>query len=174
METKGTRLLGIVLIVLGLALLTSTLTGIDLGVICWPSGLILLGVWFTTRPFMITPDTELEQRLLGNIERQGNWTLRAQEYWVGIGDVRLDLSNAQVPLGETTVRIFGFVGSVKVTVPKEIGIRVVSTAALTDAQVLERQKEQFFGTFEASSEVQERQVRIQSTWLVCDLEVRRV
>jgi predicted membrane protein len=142
--------------------------------ICWPTGLILLGIWFIARPLMIEPETELEQKLLGSIERDGAWTLRDQEYWVGVGDVRLDLANAEIPPGETMIRIFGFVGSVKVIIPEGIGVHVVSTAVLTAAKVLGQQEERFFGTLNASNGDQDRQVRIQSTWLVCDLDVQRM
>jgi predicted membrane protein len=166
--------LGSALIVLGAAFLISALTGIDLGMICWPTGLILLGVWFIARPFSIGPETELEQRLLGNIRREGVWALHDQEYWLGVGDVRLDLSEAEVPPDETTIKIFGFVGAVKIALPEQIGVRVSSTAVLTDAKVLGQHEDRFFGTLDIASESQEHQIRIDSTWLVCDLEVKRV
>jgi predicted membrane protein len=174
MQNRGTLWLGLALIVLGTAFLLSTLTGIDLGMICWPTGFILLGVWFIVRPFAIGPETELEQKLLGNIERSGAYTLRDQEYWLGVGEVRLDLSDAEWPPGETAIKIFGFVGSVQISLPEHIGVRVASTAFLTDAEVLGQKEERFFGTLEVASGSQEQQLCIESTWLVCDLDVTRV
>ena len=59
-----------------------------------------------------------------------------------IGDTTLDLTKAQIPLGETKVYVSSFIGDVKVFVPNDlsIGIQVVSSCLIGDVKVLDQKR----------------------------------
>lgn len=174
---KGTLIFGLALILLGLAILIGNLTGIDMSAICWPSALILVGLWMVLRPQMIGSDMALQQKILGDIKRRGEWEVREEEIWLGIGDIELDLTQATIPLGETRLRLFGFVNSIEVLLPETVGAWVRSTAFLTDSDVFGREEDRFLSTFEARTpdyDVAEHKVRIEATYFVADLKVRRM
>ncbi len=177
MQNKSMLLWGMLLIALGAMFLIGNLTGIQVWAICWPTGLILLGVWTIARPYTIGPDTAIEQRILGDIKKRGDWQVRDKEFWMGVGDIDLDLTNAEIPPGETRLRCFGFVGSVKMLIPENAGVSIASTALLTDGKVLGQRQERFVTSLNVTSddyEVAERKIKIETTYLVVDLKVRRV
>lgn len=66
------------------------------------------------------------------------WELRPLNISHFIGDTVLDLTKAQIPVGETKITISSFIGDVKVYVPNdfEIGVQVVSSSFLGDVKVL--------------------------------------
>ena len=175
--SKGTLIFGLALIVLGLVILVGNVTGIQTWAICWPSAIILVGLWMVLRPQMIGSDVGLQQKILGDIKRRGEWQVCEEEIWLGVGDIELDMAQAQIPVGETKLRLFGFVNSIEVIVPETVGALVRSTAFLTDGDAFGRQEDRFLGTFEARSadyEAAERRVQIEATYFVADLKVRRV
>ena len=174
---KGTLILGLALILLGLAILVGNLTGVDTSAICWPSALILVGLWMVLRPQMIEPSTALRQRILGDIKRRGEWELGDEEIWLGIGDIELDLTQAHIPLGETRLRLFGFVNSIEVILPETVGAWVRSTAFLTDGDVFGQKEDRFLGTFEARTgdyDAAAHRLNIEATYFVADLKLRRM
>jgi lia operon protein LiaF len=174
---KGTLAFGLVLVFLGVMALVGNLTGINIWAVCWPGALILVGLWLVLRPQMIASGVALEQKILGEVKRSGEWQVRDEEIWLGVGDVELDMTQAQIPSGETRLRLYGFVNGVDVLVPETVGVLVRSTAFLTDADVLGHQENRFVSTFEARSsdyEAAERKVQIEAAYFVVDLKVRRL
>lgn len=69
---------------------------------------------------------------------QEYWELRPLNISHFIGDTVLDLTKAQIPVGETKITISAFIGDVKVYVPNdyEIGVQVVSSSFIGDVKVL--------------------------------------
>jgi len=119
----------------------------------------------------------LHFKLLGDVHRAGDGQVRDEEIWLGVGDIDLDLTDADFPTGETTLRFFGFVSSVALLIPEDVGVSIASTGFLTDAKVLDRTQETFFATFRARSdsyEAAERKVRLELTFFVVDLKVKQV
>jgi lia operon protein LiaF len=174
---KGALIFGLALILLGLAILIGNLTGVDTSAICWPSALILVGLWMVLRPRMIEPSTALQQKILGDIKRRGDWEVRDEEMWLGIGDIELDLTEAQIPLGETKLRLFGFVNGIEIILPETAGAWVRATAFVTDADVFGREEDRFLSTYEARTadyDSAERKVQVEATYFVADLKVRRL
>jgi lia operon protein LiaF len=174
---KGTLAFGGVLIAIGVLILVSTLTGIDFWAFCWPTGLIVLGILLIWRTTAASADTDLQQKLLGDITRKGVWQVSDSELWTIIGDVRLDLTEAEIPLGETKLRVYGFVGDTRIKVPESVGLSVTSTAFVTDGKVFGEKQERFASTLRVASDDYEtaaRRVRILATRLVTTLKVERV
>jgi lia operon protein LiaF len=168
--------IGVGIIVIGLISLLDTVTDIDLARFLCPTILILLGVWFLIRPRLIGPDTAFDVKLLGDIRRRGTWQLAEEEIWSLVGDVRLDLTEAAIPAGETTIRILGVVGSVRITVPEGVGFALECTSIATDAKVFGRRHDRAFSPYHYVSDGYdgaERQVRVEISRIVADVKVRR-
>lgn len=175
MRNKGQILLGAVIVVAGLAILLETVFHIDLGMVCWPSVLILLGVWIIARPYLISRNTALGLSLFGPVHRKGPWQVTDQEIWLFVGDVRLDLTQAEIPPRESVIRVFSFVSDVRMVVPEGVGVSISSTAFVTDARLLGQRREGFLETRLVSEgyEAAERRVRLETICFVADLKVAR-
>jgi len=176
MRNRGQVFIGIVIIVIGLMSLIGSLFDVDVGAFCWPIGLIVLGVWLLLRPQLVSSDTAVQAKLVGDVRRHGAWQVADEEIWIGVGDVRLDMTSADVPAGETRLRIFSFVGDVVLLVPEGVGVSVSSLAFVTDARVLGQRRESFFSSFHLTSddyETAERKVRLETTSFVTSLRVKR-
>lgn len=70
------------------------------------------------------------------------WELRPMNISHFIGDTMLDLTKAQISMGETRVYVSSFIGDVKVFVPNDIavGIKVVSSCLIGDVKVLDQKR----------------------------------
>jgi predicted membrane protein len=177
MRNQGLLLISIALIVLGLVFLGGQVFDLDAGAVCFPAGLILLGAWLLLRPWLVKPEAGLRAILLGDIRYDGTWQLADQEIWLFVGDVNVDVTQAEIPFGETLIRVYGFVSSVRLLVPEGVGVSVSSTAFLTSANVLGRKRDAFFSTARFASdgyEGAERKIRLEPTFFVADVKVRQL
>jgi lia operon protein LiaF len=176
MHSKWQIYVGIFIILIGLMSLIGVVFDVDVGVFCAPMGLIALGVWLLLRPRLAGPDTAVRLRLLGDVRRRGDWQVTDEEIWVIIGNVRLDLSSADVPLGETKIRVFGFVGEVSVLVPEGVGVSISSSSFVTDARIFGQKRDGIFYPVTFASEGYERaerKVQLETMHFVVNLRVRR-
>ena len=112
MRNQGRVVAGIAFIGIGLLFLVGTVFRVDVWAFCLPIGLIVAGAWLLLRPSMVGPDTRVQQKVLGDIRRKGAWDVVDEEIWLGVGDVRLDLTEATIPTSESRIQVFGLVGSV--------------------------------------------------------------
>lgn len=176
MRNRGQMVIGALIIIVGLTFLIGNVLNVDVGALCWPLGLILLGVWLLLRPQLVGADTAVRQRLLGDIYRDGVWQVTDEEFWIGVGDVDLDMTRAEVPVGESKIRLFGFVGDVDLLVPEGVGVTVSSTAFVTDARVFGRKRDSIMFPFHQASddyETAERKIRLEVTSFVADIKIKR-
>jgi predicted membrane protein len=169
-------IVGLAIIGLGVVFLAGTVFRVNVWAFCWPLGLIGVGIWLLVRPSMVGPGTRVEQKVLGDVRRTGAWDVAQEEIWLGVGDVRLDMTEATVPTGETQIRVYGFVGDVDLIVPEGVGVSVSSWAVLTDGKVFGKKEQSFVVPLQATSddyETAQRQVRLEAYFLVNELTVRR-
>jgi hypothetical protein len=174
MWNRGQLIIGGAVILIGLLLLVGALVDVDVGVFCFPIALILLGVWVLVRPQLVAPGTGVAMRILGDVRRSGAWEVTEGEFWVGIGDVRLDLTEAEVPVGKTSLRIYGFIGDVRLLVPEGLGVSVASTALISDARVLGHKTDTFLGTFYWESEgfeAAERKIQVETIHFIVNTRI---
>ena len=176
MRNKWHILIGGAITLVGLVFLIGAVFHIDVGDFCFPVGLILLGVFLLLRPYLLGPDEPVQLKLLGDVRRHGDWQVADEEIWIGVGDVRLDMTEADIPVGETQIRVFGFVGDVRLTVPEGVGVSVSSTSFVTSARVLGQKRDSFLSSIHFASddyEMAERKVRLEVSYFVGDIRVRR-
>ena len=176
MRNQGRVVAGIAFIGIGLLFLVGTVFRVDVWAFCLPIGLIVAGAWLLLRPSMVGPDTRVQQKVLGDIRRKGAWDVVDEEIWLGVGDVRLDLTEATIPTGESRIQVFGLVGSVALIVPQGIGVSVSSWAFVTDGKVFGKKEESFVTPLNVESEdypTAERRVQLETYFFVNDLTVKR-
>jgi len=173
MQSKGQAIFGLILVLAGLAFLAGQFFNVNLWSLCWPAGLIALGVWFVLRPRMV-PGAGVEVRLIGDVDRRGAFPLHEQEIWTLIGDVRLDLTQADIPPGETRLRIYGLIGDVDLLLPPEVGAAVYAAGLFTDTRLFGRKADSVFTPVEAASEnypQAERRLRLETYLAVGEVKV---
>jgi lia operon protein LiaF len=176
MRNRGQIIFGSLLLFFGLVLILGNIFHINIWAVCWPTGLILVGIWFLLRPRLNQPGSGINISPLANIRRYGSWTVRNEETWIIVGDIKLDMTQAEIPLGETTIHSYGFVGDVRLIVPQGIGLSITSTAFLTDAKILGQKGDHFFIPVYYTSEnyaTAERKVRLETLYFVIDLDVEQ-
>lgn len=179
MKNRSQILLGGFIALLGVWLLLGQVFRIDLGRFCWPVGLMVLGAAILLRPRMLPPGTEHTVLPFGDLRRKGPWNVGAEEIWMFAGDVRLDLTQANIPEGETTIRVISFVSDLDVDVPQGVAVRVSGSAVVGDVRVPGRKEDVFLTTATWASdayddETSRRRLNVEVTAFVVDLDVRTV
>ncbi len=176
MHNRWMLYIGIAIVVWGLVTLLAAIFQVDLGPFCLPTMLILIGLFMLLGPRMARRDARFHQGIIGDVRRYGSWTVADEEIWQVIGDVVLDLSQAEIPVGEATIRIYGFVGSVRVTLPEGVGLAAISSAVVTDARIFGEKRDAAMSTLEFTSagyEQAERRLRLEMNYFVANLRVRQ-
>ena len=175
MQNRGQVLVGSSLILFGGGLLLASLLHINFWAICFPMTLIVAGMFFLiARPPMWEPTTAGNSQFVGDIVRSGEYTVTSEEFRLFVGDVRLDMSRAQFPLGETVIRLNGFVYDADITVPDEVGVAIVSNGFVVDTKLGAQHSENFLSGVQlatANYPTAERQLRVIMNSFVGDLRV---
>jgi len=177
MSNRGQLVFGAILVALGIVSLLSTVFQINFGALCWPLLLIGVGVWLVLRPRLSNGEMASEVLLLGDRRQRGNWVVHNEEFWLGIGDVELDMTEAVVPPGETLIRLNGFVCDVDVFVPQDVGIAIQVNGFVIDSDLFGRDYDQILTPVTVSSEnygSAECRVRIEMNAFVADLKVKQL
>jgi hypothetical protein len=172
MRNRGQLIIGGGLILFGLLALFESLFNIDIGAIFWPLVLIGVGALLLLRPKFAPPGSEVWFRLFGGVNRNGAWQVRNEEVWMFIGDVRLDLSQAELPPGENTVQVSGFVGDIDLIIPTGIAIDVHSNGFVTSANWFGSKQDHFLTPAIFTSpdyEQAERRLKLITNFFVTDL-----
>jgi hypothetical protein len=163
------------LIGLGVILLLGSIFQVNLWRFFWPAALVLLGLWLLIRPRLVhTGGASII--LLGDVRRNAQWPVENEEFWVGIGDVKLDMSQADIPLGETTLRAYGFIGDVGVIVPPEVGVEVSCVGFVSTAKVFGVKRESFVMPITLASQnyaAATRKIRIDGAFFIGDIKARQ-
>lgn len=174
MQNRGQFLLGGLLILFGIMFLISNFFNIDFGALCWPSLIILVGVWLIVRPRMVSGDTDLRMWIFGDHYRHGEWQVRDQEIWSFIGDINLDFSQAEFLNPVTDLKIYTFVADIDLTVPEHIGLSVSWFGMVTDGRILEKRLGGFLSPVSYTSDgydAAEHKINLELFSMVGDLKV---
>lgn len=168
---------GAAILALGLLLLVGAIFSIDVWGYLWPLIFIGLGILLLTRVQSSHEGYgESYIHLLGDVRRTGAWQVRDQEIWCLVGDVRLDLTEAETPPGETTLRLQGLVNGITVILPEDVALAVTSTAFVTEVKMLGYKQDYIFTPYTTETDnyrEADRKVRLELLYVVADLKVRR-
>lgn len=176
-NNQGAILVGLALMLAGVIFLIGNIFNLNVWAYCFPLGLILLGVFLLMRPRMVGPDTNSQVMLIGELERSGVYEVKDEEFWSFIGDVNYDLTKADVPYGETTIRGFGFIGDVSIYAPADMGLAVDAASFVTSLKTDDGGKDDHFLTpvhWQSDNyKMAERKVRFDLTHFIGDIKLRR-
>ena len=177
MKIKTETYVAVIIILLGVLLFVANLTETPIWPYLWPTGLIAIGVGLVVRPRMVrrTRAQTRTWRLLGDVNRRGQWQVIDEDIWNVIGDVMLDLRDADIPTGETRIHVHGFVSQVNVRVPSNAGVRVSGQAMVLDANAFDYDQTFIMTPYDSQTlnyEDAERRVHIDLQLFVADLNVR--
>jgi lia operon protein LiaF len=127
------------------------------------------------RPYLVSPETALRFRVFGPIRRVGRWAVSDEEIYFLLGDAKFDFSEAEIPTGETVIRVYYLLGDVKMWVPEGVGVSISSMAVITEARLFGEKREGFFSHVELASEeyeTMERRVRLEVVCFIADIRAR--
>jgi hypothetical protein len=176
MSKQSRIVIGLAFIGVGFLFLLGVAFRVNVWRFCWPLGLIAVGGWLLLRPALASEGTKISVHPLADVRRKGAWDVVDEEVWTFVGDVRLDLSEATLPPGESKIKLYGLVGEVSLTVPEGLPVSVSSFAILTDSKVYGEKKDQFVTSVRIESDgygTAEARVRVESYYLVNDLKIKR-
>ncbi|UOY93537.1 cell wall-active antibiotics response protein LiaF [Ectobacillus sp. JY-23] len=114
--------------------------------------------------------------LVGNYHMMGSvYELHDINIRYGLGDVKIDLTTAMIPEGETVLVIHGLVGNIRLYVPYDIEISLNHSVLLGNISMLEYKEKGFNKNICLVTEAYQaapRRIKIISTLLIGDTEVR--
>jgi hypothetical protein len=176
MQNRNQMLVGSFFILCGGAWFVASLLHISFWAICFPLGLILLGVLFlVARPPLFGTTSEGGAHFVGDIVRGGEWSVKNEEFYMFVGDVRLDMSRAQFPPGETTIHLNAFVADIDISVPSDVAVSLSSTSFVADVEFNGQHVERFLSGVQMSTPdyaTAERKLRLVTTCFVGDVNVK--
>lgn len=175
MRTRGVMILGIFLIVMGLIALVSNLTGINFSNACLPVLLIFMGLLVLLRPRMVKEGVDVDFILLGEFKRSGAWKVAPQEIWSGLGEVKLDFTQADVPTGETPIHIYHLIGDVVLNPGNSVGLSLTANGLLNTVKWMGAKQDNFLNSLQlttANYEQAERKVAVEVTNVIGDIKVQ--
>jgi predicted membrane protein len=177
MRNQGLVFVALAIILVGVLLLVGNLLHFNVWAICFPVGLILLGLFVILRPRTVGPGVESHTMLFGDFNRVGPGELPAEEFWGFIVDGAYDLTKYDVPPGETIIRGFSFISDIEIFAPADLGVAITGNSFVTEFKLDGGEEETYFlSPFQWKSDgykMAERQVRFELTQFIGDIKLRR-
>lgn len=112
---------------------------------------------------------------VGDLHLDYQFELKDMTLSCGIGDVKIDLSKAIVPEGETTVDISGFMGDVDIYVPYDLDVSTVVSVTFGNLEILGYKQGGINRQLRLATKGYEqarRKVKISVSMLIGDVDVR--
>ncbi len=147
MKNRISLLIGSGLIAIGLISIIDSIFHINLWALLFPLLLIAFGVFVILRPSKISEDTEFIFKFIGEITRDGIWQVGPREIWNFVGDMTFDFRQAEIPIGETEIKIFGFVTDIDIYKPKNGSLKVINHSFVADTKSNGNKRDLFMTPF---------------------------
>jgi hypothetical protein len=176
MRSKFQIRFGIVIILFGMILLISNITGIRLWSYIWPLLIISLGIWMIIHPVGFSRNSNIQFQFLGGVDNIATTPLKDENIISLIGEFNLDLTQAEIPAGYTHIEIRGLVGDIDIAVPENCGVSVVSSAFVTSANVFGYKQDYFLTPYEVESDnysTAEQRIHLDLGFLVTELNLEQ-
>ena len=175
--TKRTQIIvGVAILLFGLAALLATVYKINIWALCWGIGLILLGVMILMRPRLTTPGSRAKFWFIADFNRSGDWQVQNEEIWTFVSDGKFDLTSANLPAGETKIRIVAFVSDSVLIVPEDVGISISLTSFYNEVRFLGDRVDSFVAPLTQASDgydLAERKILLETVCYFSEVKIRR-
>ena len=172
---KRRIIFGIILIVLGIFSLLEALFDINFGRFIFPLILIGIGLLIILKHQLSEPGDDIKMRILGDIHKSGTWEARNHEIWWFVGSTTLDFAEANFPDADAQFKLFAFVNDVKIFLPADVGLRIKSSAFLSEYHSKDKSEERFLGILEEQTDnflSVEKRVEVLVNGFVADIHVK--
>jgi lia operon protein LiaF len=86
------------------------------------------------------------------------------------------MKEAEIPDGDTQIRVWSFVGDVRLYVPQDVGVSVFSSAFVAGVRLFGAKRDRILSPLEMTSdnyETAQRRIRLETTSFVGDVRVDR-
>jgi lia operon protein LiaF len=126
------------------------------------------------RPAGFGPAGTSNWHFFGNVRRSDDWQVHDEELWIFLGDAKFDLTRAQLPVGETVIRLNGFIGDVDVIAPPDIGILVSASGFVVDLRTPTEKIDRLLSPVDVASPnyaTAERRLRLITAFFVGDVDI---
>lgn len=173
MKISGPTGFGLLLILCGLIFLVGNVFGLAVSKLILPSLLILLGAWML-RPPRYEGVERHSNGFIQEMNRNGDWVVQNESFHLFIGDLKLDLTETDLPPGETTLYFSGFIAEVKIRIPEEVGVKLSSSAVINEVQVLGQKRGGVFAPVEMQTndyKAAEKRLHIVTSHFITDVKV---
>jgi len=173
MKQTGMVYWGLALIGLGAIFLAGTFLQISVFRFLWPLSFIVVGIWLLLPKEQHDVETAVNG-FINDINRNGEWTVSDTSFSAFISDIKLDMTQALIPKGETKLYVSGFIGDIKLRVPEDVAVKVTTSSFIGDIKVLGESRSGFLAPFEVGStnyKMAERQIHIEASHFISDIKV---
>jgi lia operon protein LiaF len=163
------------LVLFGLVVLLGNIFNFNAWAIFWPLLLVLLGIWLVMRPRLAGSETYADFKLIGDVRRGGAFHLVPEDLNMLIGDINFDLTQAVIPVGETRLKMSGFIGDIDVFVPVSVGIRVISAGFVSETRLFDQHRSSFLTPIDFASSnyaSAERKIFLELAWFIGDVTIK--
>lgn len=174
MQNRNQTLVGAFLLLLGIGFLLANVLKINFWAMCFPLGLILIGVLLLVRPKVFNTSATSSWYLFGDVKRGSGWMPADEEFWLLFGDVKLDCTQTQLPAGETNIRVNGLIGDVDVIVPADVGVAVAASGLIVELRTPTDKADRFLSSANSASPnyaSAARKLHLSTTFLIGDINV---
>ena len=176
--------IGLYLIALGAVLLLDSTNVHAIGVVgaigsAFGLAFVALGVLAFMAAWRVRRFSRRMRRAVGHLRSaSGGWTVEDDAVIsTVIGDIALDLRDADLPEGETELAVLCWLGTIQVRVPREFGVDVTAQSIVGSVDVLGEREEGVVRDIHVRSEgyeTQTRRVRLRLSTFVGELMVVQV
>jgi|GEM_PF-1252685 len=139
--------------------------------------------WFGTKKHSYDKkysDTIYQSTFIGDFKfKDSYWQLKPMELSAFIGDAHIDLTRAEIPVGETHISMSAFIGDMKIHVPNDprIGVKVNLSAFIGESKLFSDKR----GGFGVGTSMEtpfyhecERKIVVELNSFIGDVKVKRV
>lgn len=164
---------GLMIILVGVLLLAGNLFGWPVGKLIVPLLFIGVGIWLLLPRHHMGVESNTTG-FIQEIKRDGRWTVQNESFHTFISDIKLDLTEADIPAGETTFYISGFIGDIGIRVPDDMGVKLSASVFISDIDVLGQKRGGIFSPIElqtADYKLAERRLHIVASHFINDIKV---
>ena len=145
---------------------------VGVGISLW---VIAMGVLAMIAAWRVRRFSRQLRRAIGHVRSDGaGWSVEDAVVSTVLGDISLDLRQAELPEGETELTLLCWLGTIQVRVPPEIGVDVTGQAIIGTVDILGRREEGMVRDFRVRSDgydLARKRVRMRLSTFVGELLV---
>ncbi|MBI9049357.1 MAG: hypothetical protein JEZ00_08055 [Anaerolineaceae bacterium] len=167
--------LGAALLVIGLLILFVRFSGENLVMVLMPYGLVGLGLLFLVSPNLIPSNADHTVQFIGEY-RQNYFqeSIPVKTIFMGVGDVELDFSQLDLPLGDSALKIVCFAAGIQLKFDQDSAYRIQSNAFVSEVRENELKQEFIVAPYEKNSlhyEGSDRRLNIEIHSFISDISI---